>query len=105
MYKDITMATITPFKSPKKDLKKIFIAPISSKEEYIKSVLPMKLTESNVRYTPVGDFHFRVVFFKPVISGESLIPEYKLCRTYFVQVKKDAKNEWIHNIVDSKIFL
>jgi len=96
------MTITTSLKSPKKKKK---VAPILSKDKYIKSVLPMQFDESHVRYTPVGDFHFRVVFFRSIQSENSVMVEHKLCRTYFVKVKQDDKGKWVHEIIDKNHFI
>ena len=96
------MKTKTLIKSPSENKK---VARFRCKEKYIESVFPKQLTESHVRYTPVGDFHFRIGFKKPVQKEGSSMIEYKLVRTYFVKVKMDQKGEWSHEVIDKNHFM
>jgi hypothetical protein len=75
-----------------------------NKQLYIEDQFPMEPEETFVRYTPVGDNSFRIVFFK--IKGHSelnIVHDHKVCRSYFVSVWKDD-GMWTHKIVDGKTY-
>jgi hypothetical protein len=73
-----------------------------NKQLYIEDQFPMRPKETSCRYTPVGDNHFRVVFFKIKSFSElNLVQEHKVCRSYFVRVWKD-EGLWTHEVVDGK---
>ena len=75
-----------------------------SRLAYVTREFPKKDNESYVRYTPVGDNHFRIVFFKIKNHSEmNVIQDHRVCRSYFVFVEK-VNEQWTHKVIDGKSY-
>jgi hypothetical protein len=71
-----------------------------NRELYIEDQFPKRPMETFVRYTPVGDYNFRIVFFKIKDHSEmNVVQDHKVCRSYFVYVYKE-NGLWNHKVVD-----
>lgn len=89
---------------PKKEPTRIKFCDPVAKKTYVQAKFPKKTEETHVRYTPVGDDHFRIVFFKiRDHNEESIIQDHFVCRTYFVHVER-TPDGCKHTVVDQKLF-
>jgi len=72
------------------------------RQEYVKTEFPIKKGELMVKYTPIGNNCFRIVFFKS-INNNNIMPDPRVCRTYFISVEKE-KVGWSYTVIESHIF-
>lgn len=75
---------------------------IPLRQEYVKFHFPIHADELTVRYTPVGDHSYRIVFFKSV-NDNPVMPDPKVRRSYFITVKRE-KDSWSHKVIDSSTY-
>jgi len=87
----------------KKVLNKELKISTKTAEQYVRKEFPIKEGECHVKYCHVGNDNFRINFFKEKGTSQ-FVKDYTICRSYYVQMKKDNKT-WRHEILDSDLYL